>query len=146
MEKWGVVALPAHYLDQGWWWDPEKKQLVVPKTYEEEGKTPPRTREEAVWEMASRPHDGSMTGDGPRDVLLAKARQWKFDGAIFHLNKGCEGWSRGRLLAKVALEQELGLPCLTYEGSGSDRRDINEAQVLGRLDAFFESLGLTKMD
>ncbi|MCX6013343.1 MAG: 2-hydroxyacyl-CoA dehydratase family protein, partial [Chloroflexi bacterium] len=110
MEKWGVVCLPAHYLDQNWWWDKNKMELVVPKTYEEEGKQPPKTVEEAVWELASEPQDGSMTDDGPRDIIMYKATHFKVDGVIFHLNKGCEGWSRGRLLAKIAVEREAKLP------------------------------------
>ncbi|MCX6013342.1 MAG: 2-hydroxyacyl-CoA dehydratase family protein [Chloroflexi bacterium] len=144
MEKWGVVCIPSHYMNQGWMYDPDAKKLVTGKTYKEEGKREPKTREEAVWDMAGWPGDGSMTGDGPKDILVAMAKQFPIDGAIFHLNKGCEGWSRGRLLAKVALERELGLPTCTYEGSGSDRRDWNEAQTLTRLDAFFESMGLRK--
>ncbi|MCX6013857.1 MAG: 2-hydroxyacyl-CoA dehydratase family protein, partial [Chloroflexi bacterium] len=144
MEKWGVVCIPSHYMNQSWFWDPNEKKLVVGKTWSELGKKIPTTLEEAVWELASTPRDGGMTGDGPRDVLLAMAKQFPIHGAIFHLNKGCEGWSRGRLLAKVALERDLGLPCITYEGSGSDRRDCNEAQVKSRLDAFFENLGLKK--
>lgn len=150
MEKWGVVCIPSHYLSAvPWRWDPEKKELVLASKYANEKKTPPpRTREEAVWQIASRPprggQIGAMTGDAPRDVLLAMAKNFPIDGCIFHLNKGCEGWSRGRLLAKVALERELGLPCLTYEGNHADRREWNEAQVLSRLDAFFESLGLKK--
>jgi len=72
------------------------------------------------------------------------AKQFPIDGCIFHLKKGCEGWSRGWPSAKVALEPELDLPCMTCEGNGSDCRDFNEPQVLSRLDAFFESLGLKK--
>ncbi|MCX6011894.1 MAG: 2-hydroxyacyl-CoA dehydratase family protein [Chloroflexi bacterium] len=144
MEKWGVVCIPSHYMNQGWFYDPKEKKLVTGQTWEEMGRPVPQTKEEAIRWLASSPGDGSMTGDGPRDILLAMAKQFPIQGAIFHLNKGCEGWSRGRLLAKVALERELGLPCCTYEGSGSDRRDWNEQQTLMRLDAFFESLGLKK--
>ncbi len=41
---------------------------------------------------------------------------------------------------------DAGIPNTIYEGSHADPRDFDEVQVLDRLDAFLEGMGLTKMD
>ena len=72
-------------------------------------------------------------------------KDFNVDGALFHLNRGCEGWSRGRMEIILAL-RGMGLPVATYEGSTGDMKDWNEAQVLNRIDSFMESLGLSKLE
>ena len=59
------------------------------------------------------------------------------------MNRGCEGLTRGKMEARLAV-QEMGVPTMVYEGNGSDKRDFNEPQVISRLQSFFESMGLTR--
>jgi len=81
--------------------------------------------------------------DEPQLAARQMYEDWKCDGAIFHLNRGCEGWTRGKMESRLALQQ-MGVPTMVYEGNGSDRRDFNEPQVLSRLAAFLASLGLSR--
>ncbi|MBI2877555.1 MAG: 2-hydroxyacyl-CoA dehydratase [Candidatus Tectomicrobia bacterium] len=77
--------------------------------------------------------------------LLQMMRQWKAEGMVMHLNRGCEGTAFGQMENRRALLQ-AGYPVVTYEGNMSDRRELDEAQPLDRLEAFLQSLGLKKLD
>lgn len=88
---------------------------------------------------------GPLVPDAGRKFTLGVAKDWNIDGALFHLNRGCEGWSRGRMEIIHAL-RDIGLPTSTYEGSTGDMKDWNEAQVLNRIDSLMESLGLSRLE
>jgi len=78
------------------------------------------------------------------DEHIRLAQDWKANGVVFHLDLGCKMVAGGHMEARTALQQ-MGIPTLTYESSSSDPRDLSRAQVLDRLDAFLEQLGLTKL-
>ena len=42
--------------------------------------------------------------------------------------------------------QEKGISVMAYEGNMADKREIDERQILDRLDSFMESLGLNKLE
>lgn len=88
---------------------------------------------------------GTLLPDAGRKFTIAMTKDFSIDGALFHLNRGCEGWSRGRMEIIYAL-REMGLPTASYEGSTGDIKDWNEAQVMNRIDSFMESLGLTRLE
>jgi len=50
----------------------------------------------------------------------------------------------GQLENRLALIRE-GIPVLTFESNMADHREFDEAQILDRLDAFMENLGLRKL-
>jgi benzoyl-CoA reductase subunit B len=77
-------------------------------------------------------------------MMLAIARQWKVDGAILHLNRGCEGLSAGILQNRADLAQ-AGVPVVTYEGNMGDDAEFDEARTRGRIESLMEMLGLTRM-
>ena len=59
--------------------------------------------------------------------------------------RGCEGYLRGFdwLLKPMT---EMGVRCMTFEGSQADPRDYTPSQVHGRMEVFMESLGLSRLD
>lgn len=77
-------------------------------------------------------------------TLKRMVEQWHGGGIVFHLNRGCPGTAVGQMENRLALLQ-AGIPVMTYEGSSADRRDVDERQTLDRVDAFMESLGLSKI-
>lgn len=77
--------------------------------------------------------------------MVQLAREWHADGAVLHLNRGCEGMSLGQMENRLAL-MEAGFPVSAFEGNFADKRELDEAQVLDRLDSFLESLGLTRLE
>ena len=61
-----------------------------------------------------------------------------------HLNRGCEGLGQYQLEMRQAM-LDAGVPVLAYEGNMADKRELDEAQVVDRMEAFMESLGLKRL-
>jgi benzoyl-CoA reductase subunit B len=78
------------------------------------------------------------------DDLLKRVKDWHADGVIMHFDHGCHGIPSGMPDCKMALDKQ-DIPCMTYESSNCDPRHFSEAQVVDRLKAFFEALGLTRL-
>lgn len=150
MEKYGAVTIGSLYvfslsgnydeLPDGTW--------VLKKSLEERNMVP-RNREEALNVIAElyldRPINRAVflpQHKSPMMIMLAKL--FKCQGVIIHLNRGCELTCIGVMENRLAL-QEAGIPVMTYEGNMADKREIDERQILDRLDSFMESLGLQKI-
>ncbi len=81
-----------------------------------------------------------------RTELMARlAKEWHANGAVIHLNRGCEGMSFGQMEQRLGL-MNMGIPVATFEGNFGDKRELDETQVLDRIDAFLESMGLAKLE
>lgn len=78
-------------------------------------------------------------------MMIMLTREFSCQGVTIHLNRGCELFTSGVMESKLAL-QEKGIPVMVYEGNMADKRDIDERQILDRLDSFMESLGLSKLE
>ena len=72
-------------------------------------------------------------------------KQFKCDGVLVHLNRGCEFATSGLMENRLGL-LDKGIPILTYEGNMADKRETNEEQILARIDSFMESLGIKKLE
>lgn len=99
----------------------------------------------ARWHLERVRQQGFVLLEEKRTNLLNMVRDWRVDGVIIHLNRGCEGTAFGQMENRLALV-EAGVPVMTYEGNMADKREFSEAQTLDRIDAFMESLGLTKFN
>jgi len=73
--------------------------------------------------------------------MLQLMRQWRAQGMVMHLNRGCRGTSLAQLEGRLSL-MEAGIPVMTYEGNMADAREFDEAQTVDRMESFMESLGL----
>jgi len=145
-ERYGAIFVGSHYL---FIWaamgEREDGSFGALKTLEELGQVP-KNRDEAFRYLAENHMAGSgFTVDGKKRALLRMIPEWNVDGVVFHLNRGCEGISLGQMECKMAIQEKLGLPTFAYEGNAGDIREWNEAQVLDRLEAFLESMGLKKL-
>ncbi|MBM3327873.1 MAG: benzoyl-CoA reductase, bzd-type, subunit O [Calditrichaeota bacterium] len=74
-------------------------------------------------------------------MMLRIVKEWKLDGVMLHLNRGCEGLSCGIMENRLAIA-EAGVPVMTFEGNMGDEREFDEAKTKDRMDAFMETLGL----
>lgn len=74
-------------------------------------------------------------------MLFRMVKEWKADAVLLHLNRGCEALSQGTPEDRLALAK-AGIPVGTYESNMVDMREMNITQVLDRVDAFMESMGL----
>ena len=150
--EYGAVSVGSPYvicLIGSWKFDDEGNLVPVP-TPEEMGMKM-TNREEAVRAlMWYRTHFSTETlystaaGRELHEVTKAIARQWKIDGAILHLNRGCTMQALGGVEARRAL-MEIGIPAMNYEGNDADPRDLNLALTKRQIDMFLESLGVKKL-
>jgi benzoyl-CoA reductase subunit B len=145
-----VVDVGSHYtfllagafdlLEDGTW--------VPSKTPEERG-MPLKTRDDAVralamWNLERPIFDGLLMPITRNQHMVALVKNWKADGVILHLNRGCEGLSQSSMETKLAM-QEAGIPVCTYEGNMADKREFDERQVIDSIEAYLEGMGLNKL-
>ncbi len=79
------------------------------------------------------------------EMMLRIVKEWHVDGAILHLNRGCEGLSLGIMENRHALQQ-AGVPVMTYEGNMADEREFDLNKTLSRMDTFMETLGHRRLE
>jgi benzoyl-CoA reductase subunit B len=149
LEKYGVVANASIYCftvgtafergDNGSW--------VAAKTCAEQG-LKMRTRQDALWALAAsyinRPGVMSWYPKNKSEDQVRIAKDWRVDGAILSLNRGCT-ITAGTMEAKRML-QEAGFPTMLYEANMADPREFDEAGILRRVDLFMDSQGLHKLE
>lgn len=81
----------------------------------------------------------------PRAIqAVSRTRDWKADGVIYHINRGCYGGMGGLPSERLAV-QRAGFPTTMFEASHTDPRDADLVQITERYDSFLESLGLKKL-
>ena len=73
------------------------------------------------------------------DKIAEMALKLHANGVVFFCHWGCKNTIGGAGLVRDRLEQE-GIPMLTLDGDGCDRRNINDGQMRTRLEAFLELL------
>jgi benzoyl-CoA reductase subunit B len=150
LEKYGAVSVGSYYSfllmgmmeeDNGIW--------VAKKTPEEKGIVL-KSRDDVLRSLAQWYLERSVLCMlyGPQEKntqMISMVQQWHAGGLIMHLNRGCEGTALGQLENRLALIK-AGIPVLTFESNMADYREFDEAQILDRLDAFMQSLGLKKLE
>ncbi len=70
-------------------------------------------------------------------------REWKVNGVMLHLNRGCEGLSLGIMENRLGLAA-AGIPVMTYEGNMGDDREFDMGRTQNRVDSFMETLRLKR--
>lgn len=77
-------------------------------------------------------------------MMLRMVKEWKLNGAILHLNRGCEGLTVGSMENRLGLI-EAGVPVMTYEGNMADEKEFDERRTFSRIESFMETLGLEQI-
>jgi len=143
-----VVDVGSHYsfLLAGAFDLQEDGTWVPSKTPEERG-MPLKTRDDILHSMAV-----VFTTYSPRPKLSARidhrvamARHFKLDGAVFALDRGCLGNTCGAMESIAALK-EAGIPVMSYQGACANPSELDQGEVISRIDAFMESLGLEALE
>ncbi|MEE8472753.1 MAG: 2-hydroxyacyl-CoA dehydratase family protein [Dehalococcoidia bacterium] len=149
-EKYGAVVPASFYaFVVGTAFEADENGHWLPaKTMAERG-APLKNRGEALELLATSYVDRpGLWGWMPQQKVtdsLSIYRDWQCDGAILHLNRGCEGLTQGLTEAALALKA-AGAPTMVYESNMVDPREFSPTQVVDSLESFLESLGLTKLD
>jgi benzoyl-CoA reductase/2-hydroxyglutaryl-CoA dehydratase subunit BcrC/BadD/HgdB len=82
---------------------------------------------------------------GAGDKLATMKRmidKYHLDGVILHSDRSCKPYSIGQIDQRDRLIRECGVPALLLEADHNDPRVFAEEQVVNRLDAFIEMLGV----
>ncbi len=95
--------------------------------------------------MARRLLSCSYNGGVERRVArtLEMAERLHADGVVYFCHWGCKQTSGGAGFAKSALER-AGYPTLILDGDGCDTGNVNDGQMVTRMQAFLEQLGVQK--
>ena len=144
-EKYGAPSIGSWYTFglTGAWEEEADGTLVPLKTPQQRG-LQLKTRQEALNAYA----DFRLQNWGWRTFQSLDERikishqiidQWKIDGLISHLNKGCEGSSIGQMEARLDLLNK-GIPVVTIEGNMGDPKEFDLSSATNRIDIFMESL------
>lgn len=91
--------------------------------------------------MARRLVSSSFNGGAARraERAVELARRLHADGAVYFCHWGCKQTSGAAQLVKGRLE-EAGFPTLVLDGDGCDSGNVNDGQMVTRLQAFLELL------
>lgn len=151
LEQYGAVCVASHYgftLSGHFVIEPDGT-WKAPPSLKERGINL-RNREEAVRfyaeeELGKPMFDIFYSPFAKNAQILQLVKQWKAQGVIMHLNRGCEGLAQFQLENRLALA-EANVPVVTLEGNMADFREMDEAQVIDRVESFMESLGLSKLE
>ncbi len=108
-----------------------------------------RTRDEALriyadWNLSKPEWQHFYDPEYKTRMMAQICKEWKVDGVMLHLNRGCEGLSCGIMENKIGLTK-LGIPVMTYEGNMGDEKENDEVRTFNRIDSFMEALGLKKI-
>jgi len=156
----GIVRLPERYgaitvggqgpfCTMGTWKVLEDGSWVPAQTPWERGMEV-RNREEGLWALADLylGHFPLMRWAGidtkPRE-FVKMALDWRADGVVFAIDRGCKALSAGIEEARLAV-QGAGIPTVLTELSMCDPRDLDLPRVADQVYAFLESLGLTPLE
>jgi len=77
------------------------------------------------------------------EMMKTIVKEWKVNGVMLHLNRGCEGLSLGIMENRLGLAT-AGIPVMTYEGNMGDEREFDMVRTQNRVDSFMEALSLKR--
>lgn len=157
MEQYGAVCVGSAYSFALWGaWEEQADGTLGPMGTPDEKGMSLKTREDvaralAAWwahKFTSYPRGATLLGltmpEDRNESLQRTVKEWHAQGVIMHLNRGCEGSGFGQMENRLALVR-AGIPIMTYEGNMGDEREFDKAQTIDRLEAFMESLGLSRI-
>lgn len=152
LEMYGAISVGSTYSFglTGAWEDDEDGTMIPKKTPMEKG-VRLKTRDDYIralarWAIERLFYFMSMAQPDDKSIkMLQMVKEWKVDGVVFHLNRGCEGLAFGQKENNLYLK-DAGVATMNYEGNNADKREFDEKRVLGRIDTFMESLGLRKLE
>jgi benzoyl-CoA reductase subunit B len=150
LETFGAVSIGSLYtfgLAGAWTWT--DGGLWVPRrTPMELGVDIPdrdtALRMSAEWNVG-KPQENFYDPSLKTEMMLAIFRQWKVNGIMLHLNRGCEGGSCGIMQNREELVA-AGVPVTTFEGNMGDESEFDEIRTRSRIDSFMETLGFDQVD
>ena len=85
-------------------------------------------------------------------VCIEEGTEWrkqlcrdnKVDGILVHYNRSCKAWSGYMAEMQRRWQNELGIPCVAFDGDQADPRNFNNANYETRVQALVEAMAEAK--
>ena len=74
------------------------------------------------------------------DLYRQKIKEYKINGVIFHVNRGCRPFTAGQYDLARQLKEKDGIPSLLIEGNMADPRGYSKSETRRLIDEFIEML------
>ncbi|MDP8228898.1 MAG: benzoyl-CoA reductase, bzd-type, subunit O [Candidatus Electryoneaceae bacterium] len=150
LESFGALSVGSLYTFglEGIWED-KPDGSWGPRTTPMELGIPMDTREQALrvladWNLSKPEWQHFYDADLKSKMMNRIVKEWKLDGVMLHMNRGCEGLSCGIAENRLAIA-DTGVPVMTFEGNMGDEREFDESKTQDRMDAFMETLGIEQI-
>jgi len=98
----------------------------------------------ADWNLSKPEWQHFYDPDLKTKMMLRIVKEWKLDGVMLHLNRGCEGLSCGIMENRLGIAK-AGVPVMTFEGNMGDEREFDATATRNRIDSFMETLNLKRV-
>lgn len=98
----------------------------------------------ADWNLSKPEWQHFYDPDLKTKMMLRIVKEWKLNGVMLHLNRGCEGLSCGIMENRLGIAK-AGVPVMTFEGNMGDEREFDPGATRNRIDSFMETLDLKKV-
>lgn len=72
------------------------------------------------------------------DMRLKEIKAKKCDGVLVHMSRSCKIWSGVLYELMRKLQNELNIPCISFDGDQADPQNFSEAQFDTRIQGFYE--------
>src|SRR5581483_4143920 len=149
LEEFGAVSIGSLYtFGLEGIWETKPDGTWGPRTTPMDKGVEIKTREQAMrlyveWNLSKPQWQHFYDPRLKTEMMKTIVREWKVDGVMLHLNRGCEGLSIGIMENRLGLAA-AGIPVMTFEGNMGDDREFDMVRTQNRVDSFMETLGLKR--
>ncbi len=151
LEEFGALSVGSLYtFGLIGMWEDKPDGSWGPRTTPMELGVPMGTRDQALrvladWSLSRPEWQHFYDADLKSKMMLRIVKEWKLDGVMLHMNRGCEGLSCGIAENRLAIA-EADVPVMTFEGNMGDEREFDLAKTRDRIDAFMETMELERVE
>jgi benzoyl-CoA reductase subunit B len=149
LEEFGAVSIGSLYtFGLEGIWETKPDGSWGPRTTPMDQGVEIKTREQAMrlyvdWNLSKPQWQHFYDPRLKTEMMRTIVREWKVNGVMLHLNRGCEGLSLGIMENRLGLAA-AGIPVMTYEGNMGDDREFDMGRTQNRVDSFMETLRLKR--
>jgi len=149
LEEFGAVSIGSLYtFGLEGIWETKPDGSWGPRTTPMDQGVEIKTREQAMrlyvdWNLSKPQWQHFYDPRLKTEMMKTIVSEWKVNGVMLHLNRGCEGLSLGIMENRLGLAA-AGIPVMTYEGNMGDDREFDMGRTQNRVDSFMETLRLKR--
>jgi benzoyl-CoA reductase subunit B len=150
LEEYGCVSIGSLYtFGLSGIWEDKPDGTWGPRTTPSQKGIKITNRDQALriladWNLSKPEWQHFYDPDLKTKMMLRIVKEWKLNGVMLHLNRGCEGLSCGIMENRLGIAK-TGVPVMTFEGNMGDEREFDATATRNRIDSFMETLNLQRI-